>query len=487
MLKRIISLLAALLLICSLPAFAFAASDRDLTLITDDEQAPAEAEISEAEVPEVNSGVSETVIYGQDGYTQAPASALPDWYPADVSGFQFFNDPNADRVVDRADIFSDMEEVAMRELIANVTAAAAKDVVIYTDTTSYGMAQNVLAADYYDFNGYGIGDGRDGIILFICMDPHDRGWQAVTTGSVQQIYTESAANQLDDRIYNFLVSGRYGEGVLDWINNIGTLYTKGIPFAPSWYTADGYAAPVSYDATRVSDEANLFTDIQRAELDASLREIRDTYGIDAVVHTSSTGYGMDNRSYAKAFFTMNGYGLGSNADGAALVLFSDGTSEMYVSGAAANKINSENTEKLLESVREKLSSSRDGFAAVQRWIKYLGKTLKTGRTPSSPEVWGRRGLIGSLVGTLSGAISLGKAKSGMKVVNEAVTAERNLVSDSLRVKSDDKLINVTVAQAYSPLNNNNGGGRPGGGGHSSFGGGFSGHSGSSHTSSGGRF
>ena len=126
---------------------------------------------------------------------------------------------------------------------------------------------------------------------------------------------------------------------------------------------------------------------------------------------------------------------------------------------------------------------------MQRWIKYLGKTLKTGKTPTSPESWGRRGLLGSLIGSLSGAISLRKAKSGMKVVNEAVTAERNLVSDSLKVQSDDRLINVTVARAYSPLNNNNdGGGRPGGGGgHSSFGGSFTGHSGTSHTSSGGHF
>ena len=487
MLKRILSLLAALLLICSLPAFAFATTERDLTLITDDEQAPAEAAIPEAIIPEEAVEVPGAVIFGPDGYTQAPASALPDWYPADVNSFQFFNDPAADRVVDRADIFSDMEEAAMRELIADITAATAKDVVVYTDTTSYGMAQNMLAADYYDFNGYGIGESRDGIILFICMDPRDRGWQAVTTGSVQQIYTESAANQLDDRIYNYLVSGRYGEGVLDWIGNIGTLYTKGIPFAPTWYTTDA-VKPVAYDASRVSDEAGLLTDEERAELDAALREIRDTYGLDAVIHTSHSSYGMANTDYAMNFFRMNGYGLGDNKDGAVLVLFSDGSYVMCVSGAAVSKIDNDNVNKLLEAVNEKYSSGRDAFGAASRWTKYLGKTLKTGRTPTAPEAWGRRGLIGSLVGSLSGAISLRKAKSGMKVVNEAVTAERNLVGDSLRVQSDDRLINVTVAQVYSPQNRDDGGGRPSsGGGHSSFGGGFSGHSGSSHTSSGGHF
>lgn len=475
MLKRIFAFLAALLLMCSLPLCAFAGSD--LILIEDGDESGNEAQVSE-ETPQPDYTQQPGDYYGQS-YT------LPDWYPEDVSSFQFFTNPNAERVVDLADIFTDEQEAQMRRRIAEISALTAKDIVVYTDITAYGMEHNMLAADFYDFNGYGIGESRDGMILFICMDELDRGWQEVSTGSVEQLHTQSNAAALDDRLYNYLVSARYGEGVLDWIENIESLYTKGIPFAPDWYTTE-YVAPVSYDASRVADEAGLFSAGQRSELDRALRDIRDTYGIDAVVHTADNSYGMGYREYASAFYTMHGYGLGSTADGALLVLFTDGTMRMYVSGAASAKLDGENTDKLLEASAEKLSAGDKGFSAVLRWIKYLGKTLKSGRVPIAPEAWGRKGFFGSLVGGVAGLISLVTAKSKMKVVNKAVSAQRNLVTDSLRVRSDDRLINVTVSQTYSPQNQDQGGGRSGGG-HSSYGGGFSGHSGSSHTSSGGRF
>ena len=463
MLKRILSLLTALLLLCSIPMYALAA-DGDLMLIDGDDTADSAGDMS-----------------GESGYEQT-VSALPDWYPEDVGAFELFNDPDADRVVDNADIFSDVEETAMRERISEISAAAGKDIVILTDVTSYGMEQRMLAADFYDFNGYGIGESHDGIILFICMDPAERGWQAVATGAVIDIYTESAANQLDDRLFGYLSAGSYGEGVIDWIGNIGTLYTKGVPFAPSWYTTD-YVAPVDYGHTRVSDEAGLLTQDQRDELDASLHEIRDTYGVDAVIHTAASSYGMDAESYAMAFYTMNGYGLGSSADGVLLVIFSDGGINMYVSGAATEVIDSSNEEKLIEAVDAKLTG--ESFPAMQRWVRYLGKTLKTGTAPTCPEAWAGRGVIGAFVGAVAGLISLLSAKAGMKSVAKADTAEGNLVKNSVKIRSDDRLINVTVSRTYSPIEDDDDD-RSGGGG-SSFGGGFSGSSGTSHTSSGGRF
>ena len=122
---------------------------------------------------------------------------------------------------------------------------------------------------------------------------------------------------------------------------------------------------------------------------------------------------------------------------------------------------------------------------MQRWVRYLGKTLKTGTAPTCPEAWAGRGVIGAVVGAVAGFISLLSAKAGMKSVAKADTAEGNLVKNSVKIRSDDRLINVTVSRTYSPIEDDDDD-RSGGGG-SSFGGGFSGSSGTSHTSSGGRF
>lgn len=319
MLKRMLSVFAALLTLCSMPVCALAADD--LILIEDNDTASAEYEKTEEAV---------------DGQT---AHALPEWYPEDISTFVPFNDPNAERVIDNADIFSDADEAAMRELIAEISAESSKDIVILTDTEAYGMEHRMLAADFYDFNGYGIGTGHDGIIIFICMDPMNRDWQTVTTGSVIDIYTEHVANKIDDSLYEYLSEGRYGEGVIDWIYNIRTLYSGEISLEVSGYD--------------------------------------------------------------------------------------------------------------------------DGKAREITWLERL--------------------LFGAAVGAVVGIISLVIAWSRMKSVAKANTAERNLVDDSVRIHSNDMLINVSVSKDYSPLERDNN--RSGG---SSFGG-FSGSSGTSHSGSGRKF
>lgn len=170
------------------------------------------------------------LITGDDGQEDVQPFVSPN---TEVSGSPV-TVTDGNRVVDLADIFSDAQENLMRSKISEISMRTKKDIVIYTDNSSYGREHRILAADFYDYNGYGIGPGHDGIILFICMEPSYRGWQAVTTGSVMDIYTEKDANRLDDMLYEYLASGRYGEGVLEWIGHIDNLYTKGRAFTTDW-------------------------------------------------------------------------------------------------------------------------------------------------------------------------------------------------------------------------------------------------------------
>ena len=111
------------------------------------------------------------------------ASGLPAWYPADPKNFPFYHDEAAPRVVDSADLFTEAEEQRIEARITELRQALSWDIVIYTDKTDYGHGKDILAADFYDFNGYGYGDEREGICLFIDRDPADRGWWACCTGS----------------------------------------------------------------------------------------------------------------------------------------------------------------------------------------------------------------------------------------------------------------------------------------------------------------
>ena len=169
--------------------------------------------------------------------TQAPADTepsgntltfLPDWFPADTSSFEFFHDENAPRVVDNADILSASEEAELSRKIDEFRKAEQKDLVIYTDVTSYGFSRAVLAADFYDFNGYGYGPERDGAVIFICMESGNRGWWTCCTGnSVRSLYTESTANKIDDHLEPFMVDGEYAEGLSGWVDDMSGLLSKG--------------------------------------------------------------------------------------------------------------------------------------------------------------------------------------------------------------------------------------------------------------------
>ncbi|MBQ4233834.1 MAG: hypothetical protein II700_02905, partial [Firmicutes bacterium] len=62
--------------------------------------------------------------------------------------------------------------------------------------------QNVYCADFYDFNGYGFGDEREGLCLLFCMDPDDRGFMTVATGSqTRALFTQQNSNLMDDILY----------------------------------------------------------------------------------------------------------------------------------------------------------------------------------------------------------------------------------------------------------------------------------------------
>lgn len=152
------------------------------------------------------------------------ASSLPSWYPEDVSSFEDFHDDSASRVVDDADIFTDAEEAALAEQISVLTSQYDKDLVIYTDTSSYGMDVSTLAADFYQFNGYGFGDDYDGSVIFICMEEGNRQWYSAFFGSARDFITSNNLNETDDAIEPYMRSGDYYSAMTEYISCLDIIY-----------------------------------------------------------------------------------------------------------------------------------------------------------------------------------------------------------------------------------------------------------------------
>lgn len=169
----------------------------------------------------------------------ALGAELPDWYPADPANFERFHDPNAPRVVDNADILTDAEEHTVETLISGLREKFGCDFVFYSDVTTYGLGEEVWAADFYDFNGYGVGPEYNGCLLFVCMDPTNRCWWTCATGETQSLFTFDAINRVDNKLQPYMVSGNYGAGIIDYYDSMKTLFRTG--HGPR--TADDYFLP----------------------------------------------------------------------------------------------------------------------------------------------------------------------------------------------------------------------------------------------------
>ena len=437
------------------------------------ETAPAETEPVRAE--------QETETAADDG---------PSWYPADPKNFTFFHDEDAPRVVDAADIFRDEEEKQLEELTGAVRRALQRDVVIYTDKTDYGIEKDICAADFYDFNGYGYGKDREGMCLFICMDPADRGWWCCCTGpETMGLYTEGIANQMDDELFNYLSAGNYAEGVSRWIGQVHNLYEKGWPNAPEWYPAAG-TEPERFhdpDAPRIVDELGLLSKEELAALTAKAEEISRKHGIDVVVHTMPSPVGMYYYDVARFYYLVKGYGLGENYDGICLTLFKkDGylaTVRTNAFGKVEEKLSEVNEERLRGYCEDK-TDVKKYYDGIDKWLSLVDGMQRTGRVPRSVLYWVLVTLGGLVAGSVVGGALLLLAIGNMDLPVEKLTAGEYLDRDRSKIEdTGSTYLYTSTSRRYDPVQKRSSSGSSG----SSYSSSYSGSSGSSHSGSGRSF
>ena len=474
--KRLISLLTALLALslCLFPLTALAQDGEELTLIETEETEESE----EAEMP------------ADPSQRVGPGGAMPEWYPVDPEHFPLYHDDSAPRVVDDADIFTDAEEAALTARLTEIRGEVERDIVIFTDTSTYGLSRQVYAADFYDFNGYGWGEEREGLCLFLCMDPNSRGWWCCCTGEkTKAMYTETAANQVDDMLYPYMVDGDYARGVADWIENIRRLCLTGSPYMPDWALLSKDTYPRTHDASapRVVDDAGLLTDRELEGLEQRALEISGKYGVDVVIHTARSSGTMSQKEFAGNYYYFGGYGLGDSYDGIMFTVYK--LPGYYYDGAVTSGFGSvekkltETAEDRLVSRAESLIEDENYYGAMMGWLDQTDHFLKTGRAPRSLASWLATLVLALAAGGAFGGISLAIARKRMATPKLQENADAYLVKGSLSVQRvADLYLRSATSRRYDPVEDRSSGGSSSGG--SSYSSSYSGSSGSSHSGSG---
>ncbi len=135
-----------------------------------------------------------------------------------------FNSPYA-RLQDDAALLSSDEYNEVLSRLDEISERQSFDVVIHTTEDMDGYSSVVAYADdYYDYNGYGYGEDRDGIILVVAMNTRDL--YISTCGFGITAFTDYGIDTLLDDVKGYFSDGDYYGGFCSFISEADEYITS---------------------------------------------------------------------------------------------------------------------------------------------------------------------------------------------------------------------------------------------------------------------
>lgn len=111
------------------------------------------------------------------------------------------------RLVDNADILDDSEETKLLNKLDKISERQKFDVVVVTVDSLEGKTVTAYAEDFYDYNGYGMGAGKDGVLLLVSMEARD--WCMTAGGFGNTAFTDIGKDYISDRFLDYLGDDKY--------------------------------------------------------------------------------------------------------------------------------------------------------------------------------------------------------------------------------------------------------------------------------------
>lgn len=147
------------------------------------------------------------------------------------------------RLVDEADLLSDSEESALLSSLDEISERQKMDIVVVTVNSLEGKSAMEYADDFYDENGYGFGEGRDGILFLISIG--ERDWNISTRGYGITAVTDAGREYMSEQFKEDLSGGEYAAAFTTFVGlcddfitqaRSGEPYDVGnLPKEPFWF------------------------------------------------------------------------------------------------------------------------------------------------------------------------------------------------------------------------------------------------------------
>lgn len=113
------------------------------------------------------------------------------------------------RLIDNASLLSDSEKTSLESKLDSISENQECDVVILSTNTLEGKTTTEFADDFYDYNNYGIGEDRSGVLLLINMEEHD--WYISTCGFGITAFTDAGIDYIGNEIKTYLKKEKYSK------------------------------------------------------------------------------------------------------------------------------------------------------------------------------------------------------------------------------------------------------------------------------------
>ena len=115
-----------------------------------------------------------------------------------------------ERLKDEAGLLSEDEADSLLAQLDEISERQSCDVIVVTVASLDGKTAESYADDYFDFNGYGLGQDRDGILLLLSME--DRDWAISTHGFAITAFTDAGQSYMTDHFLSYISDGEYAQG-----------------------------------------------------------------------------------------------------------------------------------------------------------------------------------------------------------------------------------------------------------------------------------
>lgn len=140
-------------------------------------------------------------------------------------------------VYDFEELFEDLDAANLNSRIDKIVAKYSVDVAILTVDSLDGKTAEEYADDYFDYNDFGIGKNRDGILLLLSKS--ERVWHITTHGYAIFAFPDAYLDAMADEIVPYLSDGDWYGAASSFVSDCDT-YLERAYDDPSGTTPDNF-------------------------------------------------------------------------------------------------------------------------------------------------------------------------------------------------------------------------------------------------------